>query len=74
MLLLGLDWQAGSRWRVFGDLPTAFKVSYALAPRVNAGFNLLGLNTAYRVLEQDRYFQYQQSYYGLFAEMYLGKC
>ena len=71
VLLLGLDWQAGSRWRLFGDLPTTFTVSYALAPRVNAGFNLLGLNTAYRLREQDQYFQYQQGHYGLFAETYL---
>ena len=71
VVLLGLDWQPGPRWRVFGDLPTTFTVSYAATPRVNAGFNLNGINTAYRLQEQDRYFQYQQGHYGLFAESYL---
>ena len=37
----------------------------------HAGFNLNGINTAYRLQEQDRYFQYQQGHYGLFAESYL---
>jgi hypothetical protein len=71
VLLLGLDWQLGQRWRVFGDLPTTFTISYAATPRVNVGFNLNGINTAYRLQEQDRYFQYQQGHYGLFVERYL---
>ena len=71
VLLLGLDWQLGQRWRLFGDLPTTFTASYAATPRVNVGFNLNGINTAYRLQEQDRYFQYQQAHYGLFAETYL---
>lgn len=71
VLLLGIDWQAGPRWRVFGDLPTTFTVSHAMAPRVNVGFNLNGINTAYRLREQDRYFQYQQGHYGLFVEGYV---
>lgn len=72
VLLLGLDWRLGPRWRAFGDLPSTFTVSYALTPRVNAGFNLNGINTAYRLPEQDRYVQYQQGHYGLFVETYLG--
>ncbi|MBF9220937.1 DUF6268 family outer membrane beta-barrel protein [Hymenobacter ruricola] len=71
VLLLGVDWRLGPRWRVFGDLPTTFNVGYAVAERVNVGFNLNGINTAYRLREQDRYFQYQQGHYGLFAETYL---
>jgi len=71
VLLLGIDWQMGPRWRAFGDLPTTFTVSYAAGPRTNIGFNLIGINTAYRLREQDRYFQYQQGHYGLFAERYL---
>ena len=71
VLLLGIDWQLGQRWRVFGDLPTTFTVSYATGPRTNVGFNLIGINTAYRLREQDRYFQYQQGHYGVFAEHYL---
>ncbi|MDO7853331.1 DUF6268 family outer membrane beta-barrel protein [Hymenobacter convexus] len=71
VLLLGLDWRLGERWRAFGDLPTTFNISYAATPRVNVGFNLNGINTAYRLQEQDRYFQYQQGHYGLFAETYL---
>ena len=59
------------RWRAFGDLPTTFTVSYAAGPRTNVGFNLIGINTAYRLQAQDRYFQYQQGHYGLFAETYL---
>ncbi|MGI4874141.1 MAG: DUF6268 family outer membrane beta-barrel protein [Janthinobacterium lividum] len=73
VVLLGLDWRLGTRWRAFGDLPTTFTVSYALTPRLNAGFNLLGINTTYRLREQDQYFQYQQGHYGLFAETYLSK-
>jgi len=71
VLLLGLDWQMGQRWRVFGDLPTTLTVSYSAAPKVNVGFNLAGINTAYRLQVQDRYLQYQQGHYGLFAEGYL---
>ena len=71
VLLLGLDWQLGTRWRAFGDLPTTFTLSYAASPKVNLGFNLLGINTAYRLREQNQYFQYQQGHYGLFAETYL---
>ena len=71
VLLLGLDWQLGQRWRLFGDLPTTFTASYAVTPRINAGFNLNGINTAYRLLNNDQYFQYQQAHYGLFAETYL---
>ncbi|UOQ99636.1 DUF6268 family outer membrane beta-barrel protein [Hymenobacter sp. 5317J-9] len=71
VLLLGLDWRLGQRWRLFGDLPTTFNVSYAVTPRVNAGFNLNGINTAYRLQEQNRYFQYLQGHYGLFAETYV---
>ena len=71
VLLLGLDWQLGQRWRLFGDLPTTLNISYAATSRVNVGFNLNGINTAYRLQEQDRYFQYQQGHYGLFAECYL---
>jgi hypothetical protein len=71
VLLLGLDWRLGQRWRAFGDLPTTLNISYAATPKVNIGFNLNGINTAYRLQEQDRYFQYQQAHYGLFAETYL---
>ncbi|GAB2873706.1 hypothetical protein GCM10027044_40290 [Hymenobacter ruber] len=71
VLLLGLDWRLGQRWRLFGDLPTTFTASYAATPRVNIGFNLNGINTAYRLLNNDQYFQYQQGHYGLFAETYL---
>ncbi|WP_460554282.1 DUF6268 family outer membrane beta-barrel protein [Hymenobacter daeguensis] len=71
VVLLGLDWQLGRCWRVFGDLPTTFTVSYSAGPRTNFGFNLIGINTAYRLREQDQYFQYQQGHYGLFAERYL---
>lgn len=71
VLLLGLDWRLGERWRAFGDLPTTFNISYAATPRVNVGFNLNGINTAYRLLNNDQYLQYQQGHYGLFAETYL---
>lgn len=71
VLLLGLDWQLGQRWRLFGDLPTTFTASYAATPKVNVGFNLTGINTAYRLLTNDQYFQYQQAHYGVFAETYL---
>ncbi|MCR5890423.1 DUF6268 family outer membrane beta-barrel protein [Hymenobacter sp. J193] len=71
VVLLGLDWQLGRRWRAFGDLPTTFTLSYAASPRVAVGFNLNGINTAYRLQESNRYFQYQQGHYGLFAETYL---
>lgn len=71
VLLLGLDWQLGQRWRLFGDLPTTFTASYAATPKVNVGFNLIGINTAYRLRNNNQYFQYQQAHYGLFAETYL---
>jgi hypothetical protein len=71
IVLLGIDWQLAPRWRAFGDLPTTFTVSYAAGSRTNVGFNLIGINTAYRLQEQNRYFQYQQGHYGVFAETYL---
>ncbi|MBO2008951.1 hypothetical protein J4E00_07795 [Siccationidurans soli] len=71
VLLMGIDWQIAPRWRAFGDLPTTFTIGYAAGPRTNLGFNLIGINTAYRLREQDQYFQYQQGHYGLFAERYL---
>lgn len=71
VLLLGLDWRLGSHWRAFGDLPTSFTLSYGVAPGTNVGFNLTGINTAYRLQAADRYVQYQQGHYGLFAERYL---
>lgn len=71
VLLLGLDWHPAARWRVFGDLPTSLTLSYALTQQVNVGFNLTGINTAYRLLPDNQYFQYQQGHYGLFAEYYL---
>ncbi len=73
VLLLGLDWQPGPRWRVFGDLPTAFTISYTVRPGFNAGFNLIGLNSSYRLSDQNQYLQYQQAHYGLFAEGYLSR-
>ena len=71
VLLLGLDWHPAARWRVFGDLPTSLTLSYAAGQQVNLGFNLAGINTAYRLRPDDQYFQYQQGHYGLFAETYL---
>ena len=71
VLLLGLDWRLGSRWRAFGDLPTSFTLSYAVAPRTAIGFNLIGINTAYRLQAADQYVQYQQGHYGLFFESYV---
>ncbi len=71
VLLLGLDWHPAPRWRVFGDLPSTLTIGYAATPRVNVGFNLNGINTAYRLQAQNQYFQYQQGHYGLFAETYL---
>ena len=68
VLLLGLDWRLGQRWRAFGDLPTSLTLSYAVAPRTSIGFNLIGINTAYRLQVANQYVQYQQGHYGLFAE------
>ena len=72
VLLLGLDWHPAPAWRVFGDLPTTLTASYAVSPRANVGFNLTGINTAYRLDQDERYVQYQQAHYGVFAEHYLG--
>ena len=71
VLLLGLDWHPSARWRVFGDLPTSLTLSYAAGEQLNVGFNLAGMNTAYRLRPDDQYFQYRQGHYGLFAESYL---
>lgn len=68
VLLFGLDWQLGTHWRAFGDLPTSFTLSYAVTPRTSVGFNLIGINTAYRLQVANQYVQYQQGHYGLFAE------
>lgn len=72
VLLLGIDWQAGGGWRLYGDLPSSFTISRQLGPHTAAGFTLTGLNTAYRLSgQQDQYLQYQQAHYGLFVERYL---
>ena len=71
VVLLGLDWRLGTRWRAFGDLPTSFTLSCAVAARTTVGFTLTGLNTAYRLQAAEQYVQYQQGHYGLFAENYL---
>lgn len=71
VLLLGLDWRPGARWRAFGDLPTTFTVQYAAAPRWNVGYSFLGGNTAYRLATADRYLHHIPGHHGLFAETYL---
>lgn len=73
VVLLGVDWQLGRRWRAFGDLPTTFTLSYAPTPRAAIGFTLHGINTAYRLQESNRYLQYQHGHYGVFAEAYLNR-
>ena len=80
VLLLGLDWHPTQAWRVFGDLPTSLTISRSLGSRgigasargsrAAAGFTLTGLNTAYRLENQNQYLQYQQAHYGLFLEAY----
>ncbi len=68
VLLLGFDWRLGQRWRAFGDLPTSLTLSYAVVPGTSIGFNLIGINTAYRLRAADQYVQYQQGHYGGFIE------
>lgn len=73
VLLLGLDWHPAAKWRVFGELPTSLTISRFLGSqgsRATAGFTLTGLNTAYRLQDNNPYLQYQQAHYGLFAEAY----
>lgn len=71
VLLLGIDWQPGARWRAFGDLPTTFTVQYAAGRRWNVGYSFLGGNTAYRLATADRYLHHTPGHHGLFAETYL---
>jgi hypothetical protein len=69
--LVGLDWKATDRWRIFGDLPHNVTASYAVNVKVNTGFNLFVQNATYRLDNQDRYFEYNTVNPGLFAEYYV---
>jgi hypothetical protein len=71
IVLVGLDWKATDRWRVFGDLPHNVTASYAVNEKVNTGFNLFVQNATYRLDNQDRYFEYNTVNPGLFAEYYV---
>jgi hypothetical protein len=69
--LVGMDWKATDRWRIFGDLPHNVTASYAVNEKVNTGFNLFVQNATYRLDNQDRYFEYNTVNPGLFAEYYV---
>jgi len=69
--LVGLDWKATDKWRIFCDLPHNVTASYAVNGKVNAGFNLFVQNATYRLDRQDRYFEYNTVNPGFFAEYYV---
>lgn len=71
IVLLGVDWKANDKWRIFGDLPHNVTVNYAVNEKVNTGFNLFVQNSTYRLDYQNRYFEYNSVNPGLFAEYYV---
>lgn len=73
ILLLGMDWKAGERWRFFGDLPQNFTVSYKLHERICTGLGFLANVTSYNITGQGRYFRYIYAHAGPFLEFSLLK-
>jgi len=69
--LIGMDWKASDKWRLYGDIPSSFTASYAVSEKVNTGFNLFVQNSTYRLNNLDRYFEYNTVNPGLFIERYL---
>ncbi len=73
ILLAGIDWQAGERWRLFGDLPQNFTVAYRVSGRVCTGLGLLANLTSYNISGLRRYFRYSYAHAGPFVEYNLFK-
>lgn len=73
ILLAGIDWQAGERWRLFGDLPQNFTVAYRMGGRLRAGLGLLANLTSYNISGLRRYFRYSYAHAGPFVEYNLFK-
>jgi hypothetical protein len=73
VLLLGIDWQPGPRWRAFGDLPNTFTIQYAAGLRWSLGYSFLGSNTAYRLTATGQYLHHNPGHHGLFTEAYLSR-
>ncbi len=71
IVLGGVDWQVSSRVRVFGDVPASLTVAYAATPRVNAGLDLVGNYSTYRLALADEYVRYRTFLVGLFGEYYV---
>ncbi len=71
IVLVGFDWQANKKWRIYGDAPSHFTVNYNVNKKVNAGFNLTANNTSYRLDNQNRYMKYNYVHPGLYAEYYV---
>ena len=73
ILLAGIDWQAGERWRLFGDLPQNFTVAYGVSARVRAGLGLVANLMSYHISGLRRYFRYSYAHAGPFVEYNLFK-
>ena len=71
IVLGGLDWQVSRRVRIFGDVPASLTVAYAATPRVNAGLDMVGNYSTYRLALADEYVRYRTFLVGLFGEYYL---
>jgi len=71
IVLLGMDWKASDKWRLFGDIPSSFTANYTVNEKVNTGFNLFVQNSTYRLNNLDRYFEYNTVNPGLYIERYI---
>lgn len=71
LVLAGLDWKVSDRVRVFGELPASLTASYAVAPKLNAGLDVLANAATYRFGPRDQYVRYRTLVTGLFAEYYV---
>jgi len=71
LVTVGMDWKAGGKLRIFGDLPKDLTINYALNQKMNTGFNLSVQNSTYRLDNQERYFEYNTVNPGLFLERYI---
>lgn len=68
IILAGFDWKVNEKWRLYGEAPSNFNVSYNLSKNVMTGFDLYANNTSYRLNDQERYLKYNTVQPGLFLE------
>ncbi len=71
VLLAGMDWKAGERLQLFGDLPQNFTVAYQTGKKLDLGLTYLANLLSYNISGEGRYMRYNYANASLFAELFL---